>query len=387
MKRTYIAQSTKSNPREAVLELKKKFDSEISSNSNSSNSKSKNNIKAITFFASFIYEPAELINTMNEVFPNILVFGCSSAGEIISGKMNLDSIVAMAFTDEVIEDIKVEVITDLDNIDLQPVIQSFEEHYSTPLYQLDNKKYFGLIYTDGLDGRSKNEENILDELGNHTSVIFTGGSARDDDRIEDYTTIYANNKYYHRSAVLALIKSKVNFAFDVLQNFEPTGHTVIATKVDEENRIIYELDNKPAAEVLAGIINTSIPEISNYFLKYSFALVIDNQPYIRIISGIIDNTALQLGCSIKNETGLTVMKSGNLIENTKKSLDEIKKKHKTISGILLFNCILRYFEAQIENTIDEYATLFSDVPTVGFITYGEAFIGHLNHTATMLILE
>jgi hypothetical protein len=36
---------------------------------------------------------------------------------------------------------------------------------------------------------------------------------------------------------------------------------------------------------------------------------------------------------------------------------------------------------------EAYADIFSDIPTIGFSTYGEEFIGHINQTATMLIFE
>ena len=368
--RTIIAQSTKLNPKEAVLELKNKFNA--------------NNIKAITFFASSNYDPAELITAMSENFPNIQTFGCSTSGEIISSNMCSDSIVAMAFTDEIIEDIKVEVVNNISsNLDLQPAFKAFEEHYNTPFSKLDDSKYFGLVYMDGL---SKAEEKLLDILGDHTNVMFVGGSAGDDLKFAK-TIIYANGKHYDNAAVLVLIKSKVGFGFEKTQSFSSTNHKVVATKVDEANRIIYELNNKPAAEVLADKLNTSVADVQNCFSKYTLGLMADNEPYIRSIMKIVENTALMLYCNVLEGTELEIMETENMITDTKKFVEDINKKYKSISGLLMFNCILRTLELQSKNQATEYANLFTDIPMVGFSTYGEVYIGHINQTAIFLVLE
>jgi len=366
----FTAQSTKTNSKEAVLELKSKFNS--------------SNIRAITFFASSSYNPTELISAMNENFSAIHTFGCSTAGEIISGNMCSNSIVAMAFTDEIIEDIKVEVVDNISSdLNLVPARESFENYFNTPVRKLDDSKYFGLIYTDGL---SKAEEKILDTLGDHSNVMFIGGSAGDDMKFEK-TIVYANGKHYDNAAVLVIIKSKIAFSFEKIQSFYSTNKKVIATKVDEANRIIYEFNNRPALEVYAELLNTTPSEASNYFDKYTLGLMADGQPYIRSIQQVVENTALMLYCNVMEGTELQIMESGDIIADTTKSVEGFKKKYHSITGMLIFNCILRTLVLQANNNTKEYANIFSDIPTVGFSTYGESLIGHINQTATFLILE
>ena len=366
-----IAQSDNSQAKIAVTELK--------------NTLNASNIKAITFFASSIYEPNELIQAFNENFPNIDVFGCSTAGEIITGKISSNSIVAMAFTDAIFEDFKIEVIDNLtSNCDIMPAVKSFETYYSSPLSNLDYSKYFGLIYIDGL---SKREEVLLDKLGDVTNVIFIGGSAGDDMKFQT-TYIYANKKCYDNAAVLVLVKSKVPFAFKKIQSFTETGHKVVATKVDEAKRFVMEFDNRPAIEVYCEKLNIPISAADDNFLEYPIGLMIDGQPYVRSIRGLVDNSIIELYCSVKEGMELSILRTSNdIVEKTKIAMNNIMEEHKNISGMIVFNCKLRFLELRAKNRLDDYGQIFDKFPTIGFNTYGEAFIGHVNQTATILIFE
>jgi hypothetical protein len=58
-----------------------------------------------------------------------------------------------------------------------------------------------------------------------------------------------------------------------------------------------------------------------------------------------------------------------------------------ISGIVNFNCILRTLELEQKMLTGKYGELFTDIPTIGFSTYGEQYIGHVNQTATILAFK
>ena len=53
--------------------------------------------KLLIFFASASIAPDELADRMEAAFPRAETFGCSTAGEIVTGRMLSDSLVAMAF--------------------------------------------------------------------------------------------------------------------------------------------------------------------------------------------------------------------------------------------------------------------------------------------------
>jgi hypothetical protein len=372
-----LAQSKNKQASQAVADIKKIF------------TESNPNIKLINFFCYSIYNSEELITAFNTEFPNIPVIGCSSAGEIIDGKLWNGTLVASAYTDEVIDDVKIEILDNINNnFCLTQMIDSFEKYFNSKFRELDVKKYFALTYIDGM---SIKEETILDEVGYRTNIAFVGGSAGDD-CVFRKTIVFGNGKFATNGIVVAVVKSKVNFAVYKSQAFLSTEHKVTATKVDEAKRIIYELDNRPAIDVYCeklGIDKNIISEqeLTNIFNSHPLGLIVLGQPFVRTIRGIVEDNALSLACNVKEGLVLNVLDSKSIVEQTQEDIDLIKKRHPTISNIIIFNCIVRYFELSANNDVEKYGNVFSDLPVIGLNTYGEAMIGYINQTAVFLVLE
>ena len=89
--------SQKNDINEAVFELK--------------NHLSKFDTKVLLFFASSCYEPHALSKAMKDSFSESEVFGCTTAGEITTGKMLKNSIVVMAFNKDAIDNYHIYVHT------------------------------------------------------------------------------------------------------------------------------------------------------------------------------------------------------------------------------------------------------------------------------------
>ena len=114
--------------------------------------------------------------------------------------------------------------------------------------------------------------------------------------------------------------------------------------------------------------------------------MIDGEPFVRSPQQIIGQSIV-FYCAVEEGMELELLESSDIIEDTKDALKTKLTKGESPSALINFNCILRTVELDEKDKLDDYGALFSDIPTVGFSTYGEEYIKHINQTATMLFLQ
>ncbi|WP_242975867.1 HD domain-containing phosphohydrolase [Desulfosporosinus sp. FKB] len=342
-------------------------------------------VKLLIFFGSSSFDQYELSACMQEAFNDCIVIGCSTAGEIANGEFLKNSIAAMAFNSKIISDAKVEVIEHLQNkLSVEGAFKSFEKYYNLSSSTMDPRKYVGIVLIDGL---SMKQEKIMDKIGDRTNVVFIGGSAGDDLKYVK-THVYANGKAYTDSAVLLLLKINAYAEFDIIktQSFKALDHVLIADKVNEETREVIEFNHKPAILAYADAIGVeSIEEATKYFLTNPVGLVIGEKEILVRSPRETRGTNIKFDCSILEGMEVRLLESTNIIDDTKTSLNKIQAKK--IEGIINFQCIKRTLELEKTGLLTEYGKIFSEIPNVGFSSYGELFIGHMNQTAAMLVFK
>lgn len=346
-----------------------------------------NDIKLVIFFASSNYNQQKISLLMEEEFKGCIVVGCSTAGELASGEILDNSIVAMAINSNIISDIKVELVENIKkNLNLEPAFTSFEEYYKESLYNMSSEKFVGITLIDGL---SMKEEKIMDLIGDRTNVFFVGGSAADNNEfVETYVSV--NGYTSTDSVALILIKISDDAEFSVIktQSFESLDYSFVANKVDEEKRQVIEFNNRPAAlEYAEAVKADNIKEISKYFMSNPLGLMIEeNNFFIRSPQRVI-GTSMMFYCNILEGMEVKLLKATNIIDDTRRTIENKASELGKIDGIINFQCIHRTLELKKKNLSDEYAKIFKDIPTIGFSAYGEQYIGHINDTSTMLIFN
>ncbi|MFZ1986710.1 MAG: FIST N-terminal domain-containing protein [Desulfatitalea sp.] len=339
--------------------------------------------RVVIFFASSQYDPQSISQSMQKAFPHADTFGCSTSGEIVSGKMMKNSIVAMGFAVDVIQDLNVQIVEHIQTENrVDEAFNGFTKYFKVDPFAMDMEEYVGIILVDGL---RMAEEKLMDRIGELSNLFFIGGSAGDDLKFSQ-TWVYANGKAYTDAALLVLLKPKVKFSFIKTQSFKPCPSKLMATKVKLSERKVIEFNHKPAVVAYAEAVGTTTDKADQFFMSNPVGLVIDDEPYVRSPQRI-EGDAMHFYCNVMEGMEMTLLESSDIIKDTRAAVAEKLAELKHISGIINFHCILRTLELEKNGMAQAYADIFLDLPTIGFSTYGEEFIGHINQTSTMLVFE
>ncbi len=339
--------------------------------------------RVVICFASTKYDPAALSLALKESFPGACVFGCSTAGEIVSGEMLSDSVVAMFLGSDEVQDAACAIIEDPRSGDaVRRALAQLAAHFGQPLSELDFHQHVGLVLADGMSGA---EERLLEMIGDGTDLSFVGGSAGDDLRFRG-THTFAEGRAHANAALLCLLRVPRGFDIIKTQSFVGTGKVLTATEVDVAQRKVLRFNGRPALTAYAEALGVSVQDAARQFTKHPVGIMVDGEPFVRS-PRCADGEAIVFYCQIDQDTELEVLRATDIVADTRAAIDAMCAKHGTISALVDFDCILRRLQLNEEQRCAEYGSVFGSIPAIGFSTYGEAWIGHLNQTSTMLVLR
>ena len=336
--------------------------------------------KLLLFFASSIYVHPEA--ALKEAFPGAEIIGSTSHSEYCNSDFTDGAVSIMAMDSGSVEDVCVRVVENISSDpDLRGVLEDMHGYFGGVDQVLANyESYVGLVM---FESSAKSEEIFMDRLGTVTDLLFVGGSSSAAD--SGQSLVYANGRSYSGAAVLAVLKT-VN-GYDVLKTQSAhilSERKLLVTKSDMRNRILYEFDGRPCGEVYAEVLGVPLEKIQDYFVSNPLGVVADTEIFVRTFNQIQDG-GITLHCGLPEGTEINVLEIGNIVEDTKKALDDAITYEP--AGLINFNCLYRTLEMQKENLVGPYCELFGRYPSIGFSTNGEAFFGHINETSTVLVIK
>ncbi len=255
---------------------------------------------------------------------------------------------------------------------------------------LDPSRHCFVTLNDGLSGM---EEILLAGIGTSAPDIpLVGGSAGDGFVFKE-TQVALNGAARAASAVVLLLEPGVPFHTFHSHHFHDVEQRFVATEVIFEQRIVNQLNGRPATEVAAELMGVTPEELKAEPARWlgerplTFSFAVGEQRYLRSIMTVIDDALLMAG-PVDLGMVLRLAVAGDLVAETRQGVHRaIEALGADPAGLVVFNCGGRMMEATQKDLLTPLAeAMCHTAPTAGFSTYGEQFGPlQINHTLTGLL--
>ncbi len=340
-------------------------------------------IAFVLFFCSAEYDLGALADAINSEFKEMVVVGCTTAGEITPDGYGQGCITAIGFdrADFAIEAASIECLDDFSLTDAQTLvdqlIHSCNEHEVAAI----KGNTFALTLLDGL---SIQEEMVLMNLNSALgSIPNFGGSAGDDVHLAK-THVFFNGAFHTDAAVVMLVNTCFEFEVFSTHHLQRRPEKLVVTKADATSRCVFELNAEPAAVEYARVTGLELDQLTpDMFALHPLAVKLSDDYFGRSIQQVGDDLSLKFYCAVENGIVLTVMEPRDMLDNLEQTLGGIRGKIGEPQIIIGCDCFLRRLEAQLGGFNKDVCEVYVRNRVIGFNTYGEQLAGmHINQTFT-----
>ena len=358
--------------------------------------------------------------------------GCTTGGEISENNVTHGSVVVSVLSSEYIKfgvgvgkNIskngfnagKEAVEKAIKDIKLDKEIDAYISYMTTKTKNLSEivklKKLVVLTLPAGFTLKSSGwEESMMEGIKSvlGETVPIVGGSAGDDGKFVG-TFQFANGQVFSDSVVLTAIFTHLKVGFGLSHGYKPTNKIALITRSKE--KIIYELNNRPAAEVYAEMLGISLNELmkgsgllkfgekfprfamdfiekigitKDKFLEkidmYKFMISspfgipdVSGEYWAKVPKGIVEKKYIEFYNNIPEKMPITLMEIDRkkAIEATADALKQSISIMKRPAFSLIFECGGRYFYLgnDVKKSIEAAKKLLKGTPFIGFYTHGE----------------
>ena len=367
-----IAQSCAEDPGEAVAELHDGLAQE--------------DLSLVLFFCSSRYDREVLAAELSGRFAGVPVAGCTTAGEIGPAGCRDHSLAGVSFSAAACTPVggRLEDLSHFRREDGTALAQDLRRRLAA-LAPGDGLNTFAFLLVDGLFGHEEQLAHALQQ--GLAEVPLVGGSAGDELGFER-TYVYWDGRFLSDAAVLLLAATPLPLTEFKTQHFVPTDERLVVTAADPGQRVVTELNGRPAAEEYGRLLGVKPADLRpDHFAASPVLVVVDGTNYVRSIQRVEPGGGLKFYCAIDRGVVLRVARGVDLLENLEAAFSRVRAQIGPPQLVLTCDCILRKLEIDQSGLQPSVSEVLTHNNAVGFNTYGEQFCGvHVNQTMTAVAL-
>lgn len=344
-------------------------------------------IACVVFFSCTQYDLSTLAKELSELFKNVCVVGCTTAGEITPKGYQAGTITGFSLPGDqfvvdtcLIENLASFSVTQVNGM-MSDLVCSVRERAIAPF--ADNTFAISL-----LDGLSIKQEEVLQALNDSfQNIPLVGGSAGDDLLFND-THVYYDGRFYDNAAVIVLVNTVNKFQAMSEHHLVSESEKLVVTRADPQERTVYELNAEPAAEEYCRIFGLDIESLcSETFAQNPLAVQFSDETFVRAIQKVNSDKSLTFFCAVDIGVVLTKMKAESIGQHVRYMFDDIQSDIGDIQLVIAYDCIYRKIEIFEKGLVKEMSDIYKGYNFIGFNTYGEQFEGkHINHTLSCVAI-
>jgi hypothetical protein len=337
----------------------------------------------VVFFCSSAYELDTVAAEMRRLFEGVQVAGCTTAGEIGPAGYCEHSITGASFPADSFSVAlgRLDRLKDFAIDRGQAFAQGLLQELESRARKAAASDSFALLLIDGLSVREEKVTRALQHALGRIPLI--GGSAGDGLRFAN-TYVYHEGHFHTDSALLTLVTTSLPFKPFMTQHFVAAEQRVVVTEADRGNRLVREIDGRPAAETYATLVGVDMADLNPMrFAASPMVVTIGGTHYVRSISKATPDGSLQFFCAIDEGVVLRIAHGTDLVGNIEHTFASLRNEIGEPQLTIGCDCILRRLEVVQNQLIDQVDAVMRRSKTVGFNSYGEQFRGmHVNQTFT-----
>jgi hypothetical protein len=308
---------------------------------------------------------------------------CTSAGAIGPAGFQPQGLVAVAVTggDLRVETVAIHPLSDPDSAwpDADGRLRAAAGVALAQAQGSAGRSTFALLLVDGLSMREECvTEQVMARLG---PIPLVGGSAGDNLRFQS-THVLVDGRFVQDAATVTVVTTSAPWRRFRTQHHTAGDTVLVVTGATPARRLVHTLNGRRAVREYADVVGVPVEHLTpTVFSRHPLVLRAGGGDWVRSISRAEPDGSLRFFCAAELGSVLRLGRAGPASEAVAATFAGLRRDLGDISGMLVFDCILRRLEFEERGIDADLGHLLATHRAVGFSTYGEQYDGvHVNQT-------